>query len=80
MGFAKDDDMVEAFPADRADKPLRMPVLPIPIAPTSHRSAPGLGDVVTLACREDEAHRQAQPADGEVDFAGQAAARAADRL
>jgi hypothetical protein len=28
MGFAKDDDMVEAFSADRADKPLRMPVLP----------------------------------------------------
>jgi hypothetical protein len=28
VGVAKDDDMVEAFPADRADKSLRMPVLP----------------------------------------------------
>ena len=28
MGVAKDDDMVEAFPADRADQSLRMPVLP----------------------------------------------------
>ena len=28
MGVAKDDDMVEAFPADRADQSLRMPILP----------------------------------------------------
>ena len=28
MGVAKDDDVIEAFPADRADQPLRMPVLP----------------------------------------------------
>ena len=28
MGFAEDDDVIEAFPADRADQPLRMPVLP----------------------------------------------------
>ena len=28
VGVAEDDDMVEAFPADRADKSLRMPVLP----------------------------------------------------
>ena len=28
MGFAEDDDVIEAFPADRADEPLRMPVLP----------------------------------------------------
>ena len=34
----------------------------------------GLGDIVALAGREDQAHRQAEPADGEVDFAGQAAA------
>jgi hypothetical protein len=40
----------------------------------------GLSDVVALAWREDEAYRQAQPAHGEVDFAGQAAAAAADRL
>ena len=28
MGFAKDDNVIETFPADRADQPLRMPVLP----------------------------------------------------
>ena len=28
MGFAEDDDVIEAFAADRADQPLRMPVLP----------------------------------------------------
>ena len=27
MGLAKDDDGIEAFPADRADQSLRMPVL-----------------------------------------------------
>lgn len=28
MGLAKDDDVIEAIPADRADQSLRMPVLP----------------------------------------------------
>ena len=28
MGFAEDDDVIEAFPADGADQSLRMPVLP----------------------------------------------------
>ena len=28
MGFTEDDDLIEAFPADRADQPFRMPVLP----------------------------------------------------
>jgi hypothetical protein len=28
MDFAKDDSVIEAFPADRADQSLRMPVLP----------------------------------------------------
>src|SRR5512139_1062586 len=28
MGLAKEDDVIEAFPADRADQSLRMPVLP----------------------------------------------------
>ena len=28
LGFAEDDDVIEAFAADRADQPLRMPVLP----------------------------------------------------
>ncbi len=28
MGLAEDDDVIEAFPADRADQPLRMPILP----------------------------------------------------
>jgi len=28
MGLAEDDDMIEAFAADRADQSLRMPVLP----------------------------------------------------
>jgi hypothetical protein len=28
MGIAEDDDVIEAFPADRANQPLRMPVLP----------------------------------------------------
>jgi hypothetical protein len=28
MGFAEDNDVIEAFPADRADQLLRMPVLP----------------------------------------------------
>ena len=28
MGFTEDDDMIEAFPADRADQPFRVPVLP----------------------------------------------------
>lgn len=28
MGFAEDDDVIEALPADRADQSLRMPVLP----------------------------------------------------
>ena len=27
-GFAEDDDVIETFPADRADQSLRMPVLP----------------------------------------------------
>ena len=27
MDFAEDGDVIEAFPADRADQPLRMPVL-----------------------------------------------------
>jgi hypothetical protein len=30
MGFAEDDDVIEAFPADRADQSLRMPILPGP--------------------------------------------------
>ena len=28
MGVAEDEDVIEAFPADRADQPLRLPVLP----------------------------------------------------
>ena len=28
VGLAEDDDVIEAFPADRADQSLRMPVLP----------------------------------------------------
>jgi hypothetical protein len=28
MGLAEDDSVIEAFPADRANQPLRMPVLP----------------------------------------------------
>jgi hypothetical protein len=28
MGLAEDDDVIEAFPADRADQPFRMSVLP----------------------------------------------------
>jgi hypothetical protein len=28
MGLAEDDDVIEAFPADRTDQPLGMPVLP----------------------------------------------------
>jgi hypothetical protein len=28
MGLAEDDDVIEAFPADRADQSLRMSVLP----------------------------------------------------
>jgi hypothetical protein len=28
MGFAEDDDVIQAFAADRADQSLRMPVLP----------------------------------------------------
>ena len=28
MSLAKDDDVIEAFPADRADQSLRIPVLP----------------------------------------------------
>ena len=40
----------------------------------------GLGDIVALARREDEAYWQAEAAHGQMDFAGQAAARAANRL
>jgi hypothetical protein len=28
MALAENDDMIKAFPADRADQPLRVPVLP----------------------------------------------------
>ena len=28
MALAEDDDVIEAFTADRADQPLRMPILP----------------------------------------------------
>lgn len=28
VGLAKNDDVIEAFPADRTDQPLRVPVLP----------------------------------------------------
>ncbi len=28
VGFAEDDDMIEAFPPDRANQSLRMPILP----------------------------------------------------
>ena len=28
MGLAKDDDMIQAFSTDRANQPLRMPILP----------------------------------------------------
>ena len=28
VGFAEDDDVIEAFPADRADEPFHMPILP----------------------------------------------------
>jgi hypothetical protein len=28
MGLAEDDDVIKAFPADRADQSLRMPILP----------------------------------------------------
>jgi hypothetical protein len=28
MGVAEDDDVIEAFPSDRANQPLRMPILP----------------------------------------------------
>ena len=27
-GLAEDDDVIEAFPPDRSDQPLRVPVLP----------------------------------------------------
>lgn len=40
----------------------------------------GLRAVVDLAGREDEAQRIAESVDGDVDFRGWAAARAADRL
>src|SRR5262245_59577761 len=39
-----------------------------------------LGDVIALASREEVAHRQAETAHRQVNFAGQAAARAADGL
>ena len=42
--------------------------------------AAGLSYVVALAGGEKEAHRQAEPAHGGMDFAGQAAPRTADRL
>jgi hypothetical protein len=28
VDVAEDDDVIEAFPADRANQPLRMPILP----------------------------------------------------
>jgi hypothetical protein len=28
MGGAEDDEVIEAFPSNRADQPLRMPILP----------------------------------------------------
>src|SRR5260370_9624914 len=42
MGLAEDDDVIQAFPADRADHSLRMPVLPgvlrgVPLIPNTHR-------------------------------------------
>ena len=29
MALAEDDDVIEAFPPDRSDQPLRVPVLPV---------------------------------------------------
>src|SRR6185503_19194651 len=40
----------------------------------------GLGDVVPLSAGEQEPHRQPQAAHHQMDLAGQAATRAADRL
>lgn len=40
----------------------------------------GLRSIARLACSEDEAHRAAEPSDGEMDFGAQAAARTSDGL
>ncbi len=51
-----------------------------PVGREAGDQAVGLSYVVALACGEEEADRQAEPAHGRVDLAGQAASGTADRL
>ena len=52
MGFAEDDDVIEAFPGDRADQSLRMPILPRRPRgdqkglPSPRRPSPTLGHIL----------------------------------
>ena len=51
VGFAKDDDVIQTFSADRANQPLRMPILPG--RPRRNRVIP-------------DAHRRKTPSNGEA--------------
>lgn len=45
MGLAEDDDVIEAFPPDRSNQPLRGPVLPkVSAAPSGDPGCPWLQD------------------------------------
>ena len=44
VGLTEDDDVIEAFPADRADQSLRMPVLPGDHRALGDRVCPWLQD------------------------------------
>jgi hypothetical protein len=67
VGLAEDDDLIEAFPADRADLSLRMPVLPR--RPRGDRAIAYIGHILCLHCRaqlpgdDDVAREVVEPVD-----------------
>ena len=76
MGFAEDDDVIEAFPADRADQSLRMPILPRRpssrrvISDAHGRKPPGDSVTIGRVAVADEMIGSFVPWEGIGDLAG----------
>src|SRR3982074_1774710 len=76
MGVAEDDDVIEAFPADRADQSLRMPVLPggprgrWMITDAHGNKTPGDGVAVRPVAVADDIIWRLVPGEGIGDLAG----------
>ncbi len=76
MGFVEDEDVIEAFPTDRADQSFRMPVLPTRkwsrwlIADSHHRKALGNSRTIGCVAVADEMVGTFVPWEGIGDLAG----------